>query len=68
MCTVTHKLCLAIANFVGLFEWYSQMKSAESGGTINQRLIVDSICLIRYNVHILKDPQNGSISSPQNGY
>ena len=30
----TFKLCLAIANFVGLFKWYTQMKSADSGGTI----------------------------------
>ena len=39
----------------------------ESGGTINHRLIVDSIGSIRYNVHILKDPQNGIISSQQYG-
>ena len=30
--------------------------------------IVDSIGSIRYNVHISKDPQNGSISYPQYGY
>ena len=44
-------------------EWWSTV-----GYTINHRLIVGSIGLIRYNVHILKDPENGGISSPQYGY
>ena len=30
--------------------------------------VVDSIGLICYNVHILKDPKNNSISSPWYGY
>ena len=54
----------------------SVMKSAESGGTINQRLIVDSLfriswyhCVIRYNVkHFKGSSKNGSISSPQYGF